>query len=80
MLYRNMEQKKVKTLLALLLISTAACTSESIYMKKDATVVKCGSPHFSSLSDYAIQAREAQCIQDYKEQGFVRVPVSGGAK
>ena len=60
----------------LLALMTVACTTESIYMKNPTTgaVVKCGSPHANTLAEPAVQQREAQCIQDYKEQGFVRVP------
>lgn len=59
-----------------LIVSLAGCTTESIYMKNPQTgaVVKCGTPHANTLAEPAVQAREAQCIQDYKEQGYVRVP------
>jgi len=30
--------------------------------------------HAVTLVEAAVEQREAQCIQDYKEQGFVRVP------
>ena len=36
-------------------------------------VVKCGSLHPVTLAEWAVQNREAQCIKDYKEQGYVRV-------
>jgi len=66
----------MKSSIILCVFALAACTTESIYMKNERTgaVVKCGSPHANTLAEPAVQAREAQCIQDYKEQGYVRVP------
>lgn len=66
----------MKGILVLFLLTTTACTTESIYMKNERTgdIVKCGRPHANTLAEPAVQAREAQCIQDYKEQGYVRVP------
>lgn len=53
-----------------------ACTNSTTYLKNEKTgkVVTCGGTHFVSLAEWAIQKREAQCIEDYKSQGFVRVP------
>lgn len=66
----------MRLIAVIFVVSLAGCTTESIYMKNERTgaVVKCGSPHANTLAEPAVQAREAQCIQDYKEQGFVRVP------
>lgn len=60
-------------------LATAACVDGRTYLKNEKTgvVVQCGSKHPHSFTESAEQQREAQCIQDYKEQGFGRVP---GAK
>ena len=52
------------------------CANSTTYLKNEKTgeVVTCGGTHAVTLAEGAIQAREAQCIQDYKERGFVRVP------
>ena len=65
----------MKRLLPLLLI-VSGCADSTTYLKNEKTgeVVKCGGPHAITLREDAIQRREAQCIQDYKERGFVRVP------
>ena len=42
--------------------------------EKAGQVVNCGGMHAVTLVEAAVEQREAQCIQDYKEQGFVRVP------
>lgn len=54
----------------------AACTDSTTYLKNEKTgqIVTCGNRHPLSLTESAIQAREAQCIEDYKQQGYVRVP------
>ena len=54
----------------------ASCTDSTTYLKSEKTgqVVKCGGSHPLTLAEGAVQKREAQCIQDYKDQGFVRVP------
>jgi|GEM_PF-3675518 len=51
------------------------CANSKTYLKSPKTgeVVKCGSVHAVTLAEWAVQKREAQCITDYKEQGFVRV-------
>lgn len=51
------------------------CTDSTVYLKNPSgQIVTCGNNHFISLPEAAIQAREAQCIEDYKAQGYVRVP------
>ncbi len=64
----------MKKLIPLLLV-LAGCANSTTYLKNEKTgeVVKCGSTHAVTLAESAIQRREAQCIQDYKERGFVRV-------
>ena len=64
----------MKRLLPLLLI-VSGCADSTTYLKNEKTgeVVKCGGFHAVTLVEGAVQKREAQCIQDYKERGFVRV-------
>ena len=64
----------MKKLLPLLFI-LSGCTDSTTYLKNEKTgeVVKCGGVHAVTLAESAIQRREAQCIRDYKERGFVRV-------
>lgn len=61
---------------AAIVVALAACANSRTYLKNPSTgeVVKCGSVHPVTLfAEGAVQRREAQCITDYKEQGFVRV-------
>lgn len=53
-----------------------ACTDSTTYLKNEKTgqIVTCGDSHAVTIAEYAVQKREAQCIEDYKSQGFVRVP------
>jgi hypothetical protein len=57
------------------MMALVACANSKTYLKNPATgeVVKCGSVHPVTLAEWAVQNREAQCIKDYKEQGYVRV-------
>lgn len=57
-------------------LALGACADGRTYLKNETTgeVVTCGTRHPVSLVESAIERREAQCIQDYKERGFVRVP------
>jgi len=41
-------------------------------MKNKESILKCG-PYFLDISN-DVAARELQCIQDYKEQGYIRIP------
>jgi len=52
------------------------CADSTVFMKNEATgqVVKCGGVHPITLAEQAFENREARCEQDYKEQGFVRIP------
>jgi hypothetical protein len=67
-----MEMKKLLPLLLLV----SGCADSTTYLKNEKTgeAVKCGGVHAVTLAESAIQQREAQCIQDYKERGFVRIP------
>lgn len=60
----------------ILCLALAGCADSTTYLKNEKTgeIVKCGGTHAVTLAEYAVQKREAQCIQDYKEQGYVRVP------
>jgi hypothetical protein len=71
--------KRYPLTLATLLLTTlalGACADGRTYMKNPTTgqVVTCGTRHPYTVVESAVEQREAQCIQDYKEQGFVRVP------
>jgi hypothetical protein len=57
-------------LLVLVAVTLAGCM-DSVAMRNPNTgeMTKCG-PYFGNA--YANAAREAQCVRDYKEQGFVR--------
>jgi uncharacterized lipoprotein YajG len=59
-------------ILAALILS--GCTTSPITMQNPATgqTAQCGPYISSGLSGLATPQREAQCIADYKEQGFVR--------
>jgi hypothetical protein len=66
---------KMRKLFPLFLVLNG-CADSTTYLKNEKTgeVVKCGGFHAVTVAEGAIQRREAQCIQDYKERGFVRVP------
>jgi hypothetical protein len=59
------------------LVGLTACTTESIYMKNPASgeVAECGG-HPLAFPIYATIAatHDADCVRDYKEQGWLRVP------
>jgi len=61
----------------LLLVGLAGCSTETIYLKNPATgeTATCGG-HPLAFPIYATVAasHDQECVQDYKEQGFVRVP------
>lgn len=65
----------MKKLIPLLLL-LSACRDSTVYLKdqKTGAVVKCGDMHALTYVESAHQRADAQCIQDYKEQGYVRVP------
>jgi hypothetical protein len=54
---------------------------DAVYMRNaSGETVKCGSVYTGLAGDFelmGIAARESQCIQDYKDQGFRRVPSAG---
>lgn len=58
---------------ALLLVG---CTNSTTYLKnpKNGEIVTCGGEHPITVMEFAVKDREAKCIDDYKEQGFIRVP------
>jgi hypothetical protein len=57
------------------LMAGAGCVNNRVYLKNAATgeVVKCRASHVGPLLALAAQKDEAQCVNDYKEQGYVRV-------
>ena len=61
----------------LLLPLLTACSTDTIYLKNPATgaTATCGG-HSLFFPIYATVAssHDQECVQDYKEQGFVRVP------
>jgi len=58
-----------------------ACADGRTYMRNPATgqLVTCGTRHPYTVVESAVEQREAQCIQDYKEQGF-RARAGPGSK
>lgn len=60
------------------LLVLAGCSTQAVTLRHPVSgaTVRCGP--FSTTQNYgsaqAAAMQEAQCIQDYKEQGFVRVP------
>lgn len=70
--------KRKTTILSVVLLLTG-CTTDLIYLKNKETgqTVTCGGKFVGLDKDFKIEgiaAQESQCINDYKEQGFVRVP------
>jgi hypothetical protein len=63
-------------------LALGACTNSKTYMKNPKTgdVITCGGLHPYTVVESAVQRREAQCIQDYKDQGFVRIPGPADSK
>lgn len=61
----------------ILLLVLGACSTRAVTMRHPATgaTVRCGP--FPTMQNYgsaqAAAMQEAQCIQDFKEQGYVRV-------
>lgn len=58
----------------------AACSTETIYMKNQTTgqIATCGG-HPLAFPIYATVAssHDEDCVKDYKEQGYARVPAPG---
>jgi len=57
----------------------AGCSTDPVYMKNKETgeIVKCGPYYVGLAKDFKMEGiahQESQCIQDYKEQGFIRIP------
>ena len=67
---------RLGSLAAVISLLTVGCADSTTYLKNEKTgqIVKCGGAHAVTLAESAIQAREAECIEDYKQQGYVRVP------
>lgn len=58
----------------LLVAALTGCTSAVTLRHPDGRVAKCGPYDARPLNSIASAERERGCIQDYKEQGFVRIP------
>ena len=71
-----MPYRTILAAIATVLFVAACARTEAVYLKNSGTgqVVQCGPYDNRSLKSAATAVREAQCIQDYKEQGFARVP------
>ena len=54
-------------------------TTEPIYLRHQKTgqIVHCGPDYGDAVEASAIPMRELTCINDYKLQGFVRIPKPG---
>ncbi len=54
-------------------------TTEPIYLRHQKTgqIVQCG-PDYGDVEASTIQMRELFCINDYRLQGFVRIPTPEG--
>jgi hypothetical protein len=67
---------RILLLASFLVPSLTACTTETIYMKNQATgeTAICGA-HSLAFPIYATVAatHDHDCVQDYKDQGYVRV-------
>lgn len=66
----------IRNAVAVIALTLAGCTTAPIYLKHTETgrVVECGPYFYSAAVSVAAAVREAQCIEDYKEQGYHRVP------
>ena len=66
----------MRLLIILALCAIGGCLDSTTYLKNEKTgqVVTCGGSHVLSYTEAAIQRREALCIEDYRQQGYVRVP------
>lgn len=60
-------------LVSLFAIILAGCAA--VYLKHPVTgeAVTCG-PYPQGISSWASARREAKCVDDFKEQGYLRVP------
>ena len=71
--------RKLIIISALVGVLGACTTTEPVYLRHQKTgqVVQCGPYDGRPIQSSASAVREAQCINDYKEQGFVRIPKPG---
>ena len=55
-------------------------TTETIYLRHQKTgqIVQCGPDYGDDVKATAIPMREVTCINDYRLQGFVRIPTPEG--
>jgi hypothetical protein len=67
----------MRRLAIVMMLGLAACSQTiPVYMKNLSTgkIAQCGPYKNNDLNATAAAMHEKQCIEDYKEQGFVRVP------
>lgn len=71
-----MDRRASVLIVAAALITLAGCQSEPIFLRHpDGRTVQCGPFAERGVHGQAAAAmREAQCIEDYKQQGYQRVP------
>lgn len=64
----------MRSLLVLLLLAACAQSVPVVLVHPDGRMVQCGPYPIGGYGNQAIAAAtsEVQCIQDYKEQGFLR--------
>jgi hypothetical protein len=60
---------------ALAFVVLSAC-AETVYLRHPemGKIVKCGPYRTTGIAAEAAAVREIQCIVDYKEQGYIRIP------
>jgi uncharacterized lipoprotein YajG len=71
---RHMRAKWLTLIVAAPLLAGCEQTEPVLMRDPSGRVVQCGPYDNRAMISAAFAFREAQCIQDYKEQGFVRVP------
>lgn len=59
-----------------LLFLLSGCTDSTVYLKSPKTgeVVTCGSVHPVTLVENSKKDRDLRCVDDYEQQGYLRVP------
>lgn len=65
----------MRYLLVLLALAGCAMPAPTIHLRNPQTgqVASCGGDDMRRVSDYAIVAREQQCLADYQRQGYERI-------
>lgn len=76
---RSPEGVFMRHFLLIALLTLSSCTTDPIYLKNKKTgeIVTCGQHYVGLAKDFKMEGiamEEGQCINDYKEQGYIRVP------